>query len=392
MAYSNLRRNPIDSSLSTRAIVDESKTVAELFELPGAYGFNLDDRPIAGTVSIVTDNTAATPFTIVLTTPAPGQVFVDFNTQRGMCIFHADDTGTAVLCTYSGAGTNNTIENAQGVADAQIAAKKEASGGIAGLTLFKINFRNALNTFTSFFTNSNTAARTYTFQDANGTIAHTSDIPAFASQAEAEAGSNTTKAMNPLRTAQAIAAIGGAAVTSVFGRAGAVTAQTGDYAAFYAALKTYITAQATPSRVTGSAPTALGQYRSYLRNAGARTYTETNGTPAAAPSSTNGYKLYNGNAFASADTNSEPSRYEIYIGTGKTPVFEFYSATGRTGFICTSIFPNWAGTNEVGCATGYDPATGIAFVTIIQNGNQCAPGLDEKGVPIIADIYFDIKC
>lgn len=182
------------------------------------------------------------------------------------------------------------------------------------------------------------------------------------------------------------------AVQSVFGRTGAVTAQAGDYAAFYAALKTYITAQATPSRVTGSAPTALGQYRSYLRNAGARTYTETNGTPAAAPSSTNGYKLYNGNAFASADTNSEPSRYEIYIGTGKTPVFEFYSATGRTGFICTSIFPNWAGTNDVGCATGYDPATGIAFVTIIQNGNQCAPGLDEKGVPIIADIYFDIKC
>jgi hypothetical protein len=50
-------------------------------------------------------------------------------------------------------------------------ANKDATGGYAGLTLFKINFKNAANTFTSFFTNSNTAARTYTFQDRDGTIA-----------------------------------------------------------------------------------------------------------------------------------------------------------------------------------------------------------------------------
>lgn len=47
---------------------------------------------------------------------------------------------------------------------------KDASGGYTGLTLFKINFKNAANTFTSFFTNSNTAARTYTFQDSDDTI------------------------------------------------------------------------------------------------------------------------------------------------------------------------------------------------------------------------------
>lgn len=52
-------------------------------------------------------------------------------------------------------------------------ANKDASGGYAGLTLFKINFKNALNTFTSFLTNANTAARTYTFQDRDGTIANT---------------------------------------------------------------------------------------------------------------------------------------------------------------------------------------------------------------------------
>lgn len=55
-------------------------------------------------------------------------------------------------------------------------ANKDATGGYAGLTLFKINFKNAANTFTSFFTNANTAARTYTFQDRNGTIADDTDI------------------------------------------------------------------------------------------------------------------------------------------------------------------------------------------------------------------------
>ena len=46
-----------------------------------------------------------------------------------------------------------------------------------GLTDFKINFRNIADTFTSFLTNANTAARTYTFPDKDGTVAMTSDIP-----------------------------------------------------------------------------------------------------------------------------------------------------------------------------------------------------------------------
>jgi len=58
----------------------------------------------------------------------------------------------------------------------QALSGKDASGGYVGLTLFKINFKNAANTFTSFFTNANTAARTYTFQDRDGTIADLTDI------------------------------------------------------------------------------------------------------------------------------------------------------------------------------------------------------------------------
>jgi len=67
------------------------------------------------------------------------------------------------------------LGKAQGQINA-ITAAKDASGGYAGLTLFKINFKNALNTFTSFFTNSNTASRTYTFADRDGTIADDTDL------------------------------------------------------------------------------------------------------------------------------------------------------------------------------------------------------------------------
>lgn len=70
---------------------------------------------------------------------------------------------------------------------------KDASGGYAGLTLFKINFKNVANTFTSWFTNSNTAARTYTFQDRDGTIA---DLGANTFAGNQTLGGN--KIINPL--------------------------------------------------------------------------------------------------------------------------------------------------------------------------------------------------
>jgi len=155
--------------------------------------------------------------------------------------------------------------------------------------------------------------------------------------------------------------------------------------------KTYITAQATPTRVTGAAPDALGEYRSYLRNASARTYTETNGSPTTGPSSSNGYRLYNGNGFGSNDTNNEPTRYEVFIGLGKDPVFEFYTSTGRTGLVNVNTWIT-GGPTLCGTLTGYDPATGVAFVNVsTSNTYNQSPGTDAFGVEV-GDIYFDIKC
>ncbi len=58
----------------------------------------------------------------------------------------------------------------------QISSEKDASGGYVGKTLEKINFKNADGTFISFLANTNTAARTYTYQDRDGTIADNTDL------------------------------------------------------------------------------------------------------------------------------------------------------------------------------------------------------------------------
>ena len=74
-------------------------------------------------------------------------------------------------------GTLSAQADLQGaLSGKQDTSAKDASGGYAGLTLFKLNLRNAANTITSWFTNANTVARTYTLPDKDGTVAMLSDI------------------------------------------------------------------------------------------------------------------------------------------------------------------------------------------------------------------------
>lgn len=91
------------------------------------------------------------------------------NTYADGKVADAINDGTTTI-----APSQNAVFDALALKEAT--ANKDATGGYSGLTLFKINFKNAANTFTSFFTNSNTAARTYTFPDRTGTIADDTDI------------------------------------------------------------------------------------------------------------------------------------------------------------------------------------------------------------------------
>ena len=68
------------------------------------------------------------------------------------------------------------IEVSQDPTTALGISTKQYADTKVGLTAFKINFKNIANTITSFFTNSNTVARTYTFPDKDITVAGLIDI------------------------------------------------------------------------------------------------------------------------------------------------------------------------------------------------------------------------
>lgn len=104
------------------------------------------------------------------------------NTTSSKCLLWiGKNVGGAIvtenwLVTETYAAVLLAITQDEAESGAELLANKDATGGYVGLTLFKINFKNALNTITSFFTNANTVARTYTFQDRNGTIADDTDL------------------------------------------------------------------------------------------------------------------------------------------------------------------------------------------------------------------------
>ena len=116
----------------------------------------------------------------------------------------------ATLATVN-TGTNNdqfvtsyTLTNANVIVNKELLANKDASGGYVGLTLFKINFKNVANTFTSFFTNSNSASRTYTFPDKDITVAGIDDIQSGEKISATASGTDTyTASISPAISAYA---------------------------------------------------------------------------------------------------------------------------------------------------------------------------------------------
>lgn len=126
----------------------------------------------ARTFAVSTTGGITVGTTAVVFTSAFGGVAVDIHAATSKATpIDADELG--VWDSVSGLLNKLTWANLKATL---LATWKDTTGGLVGLTLFKINFKNAANTFTSFFTNTNTAARTYTFQDRNGTIADDADL------------------------------------------------------------------------------------------------------------------------------------------------------------------------------------------------------------------------
>ncbi len=96
--------------------------------------------------------------------------------KTGIVTLVKADVGLSLVDNTSDA--SKPVSTAQATADAlkQDLSGKDATGGYAGLTLFRLNLKNAANTITSWFTTAATAARTWTMPDKDGTVAMTSDI------------------------------------------------------------------------------------------------------------------------------------------------------------------------------------------------------------------------
>lgn len=149
-------------------------------------------RPIAITQDLTLDTAAQATVTglrgleIDATIPTSGQVYAyDSSLSKWIATTISAGSGDVVgpasatdldIAVFDGVTGKIIKDGAKKISDLQLKSEKDATGGYAGLTLLKINFKNVLNTFTSFFTNSNTAARTYTFQDRDGTIADDTDL------------------------------------------------------------------------------------------------------------------------------------------------------------------------------------------------------------------------
>lgn len=144
------------------------------------------------------------------------------------------------------------------------------------------------------------------------------------------------------------------------------------------------------TRVT-SDPTALGEWRSQIRNGSAQTFTDTNAVPTFTPTATDGFKIYGDNQWATGGTSSEPNLYKIFVGINKKIQLEFYSTTGRTGFADTSPLQIAAATSY-GALWNYDPTTGILLIRPTTNSSTTSIHYYGLGSDFTAiqDVYFDI--
>jgi hypothetical protein len=88
-----------------------------------------------------------------------------------------DSVATLGTIATQDANNVNISGGTVAVTDGEVTTHKNAVSGYAGLSAtYQIQFKNNAGTFTNLLTNASTAIRTYTFQDASGTVAFTADI------------------------------------------------------------------------------------------------------------------------------------------------------------------------------------------------------------------------
>lgn len=114
----------------------------------------------------------------------------------------------------------------------------------------------------------------------------------------------------------------------------------------------------TGTRVT-SAPTKLGEYRTYQKGSNSNSVSDT--APTTAPSSSNGMAIGAFNYATAGSGTYNISMYDVFIGTNKNFSPQMYNAAGKTTPIDFDIYTNRS-SFDGGTSFSYSPATGILTV------------------------------
>lgn len=144
-------------------------------------------------------------------------------------------------------------------------------------------------------------------------------------------------------------------------------------------------------------PDALGEYRTYIKDAAALTATDNAPSGPYTPTNADGFRIDGSVPYASAGTSGQPNRIEIFIGLNKHPEVEAYFGAGRTGSVNLSIAPNTA-TVFYGVSFDYDPTTGVMIVDATEQAITTTTRFAARSMPTggtapssIGNIYFDIN-
>jgi hypothetical protein len=423
------------------AVNEQGEGVSCVFNVPPAYqGKNatisipfkvLSGSLVSGDLKVfvydVTNSTLITPFnndvvgssgTIKATFPTAASAATPANQQYRLGLYFASTSTTAVTLVFDDVEVG-PVQVAHGPVISRGETYTPTLTGFGTTTVNKFIWRQSgewleiEGSFVAGTPTASTAALTlpngYTWDTSYYTDRH---VVGFAGRNASQATSwgvavNFDASSNVLNfTTAGGAGVAGAAAT------GSSMVAAGDRVSFFARVKGANLSGSLPltsastfrisnylasgSRVT-TTPTALGQYRSYWRNGGGATFSESSAValPAALPSVANGIRIYNGNSFASNDGTNEPTRYDIFVGKNKNIAWEFYSSAGRTGFVDCAPYSSLAASavSDLGYYTSYDPTTGIASIARpLTNGSATGhvSGIDGTGNGGVNDPYFDI--
>jgi hypothetical protein len=141
----------------------------------------------------------------------------------------ASATAAAGSATAASGSATTAATQASDAADSATASSNSATAASGSATIATTQATAASGSATAADASADAAAASATAADASADAAAASAASiTIASQAEAEAGTDNTKVMSPLRTAEAIAALGVGAVDSYNGLTGAVAGFTAD--------------------------------------------------------------------------------------------------------------------------------------------------------------------